>query len=292
MENRPAFARPDDSSRKPRPSGAAFHGPPDGNPEDPGLVAEVVLNPGAGKYQDPDRERREHGVVALEGRRLGVSLPIRLERDLRDLSGVGPAGGDEFGAGRSPAVQERHVAMSGVELVELVPDQRVVVVVGTAGQGDPGTRGQRHFVLGSALGGEIIAAVDHRRGQRPVVDLGSRSRSPEGTGVAFVVEGGLVAKELHRVAALDGALPFAGEPLEFDGADFRAVLFLLPALLRLLVGVEVTFDPVDGAVEEIDRGPEEVVEVGLEARVRQRRNEGVKNVGDRAGGERGVPAGA
>ena len=135
--------------------------------------------------------------------------------------------------------------MSGVELVELVPDQRVVVVVGAAGQGDPGTRGQRHFVLGAALGGEIIAAVDHRRGQRAVVDLGSRSRSPEGTGVAFVVEGGLVAKELHRVAALDGALPFAGEPLEFDGADFRAVLFLLPALLRLLVGVEVTFDPVD-----------------------------------------------
>src|SRR5271169_7164012 len=94
---RPAQARPDESSRKPRPSGVAFHGPPDGNPEDPGLVAEVVLNPGAGKYQDPDRERREHGVVALEGRRLGVSLPIRLERDLRDLSGVGPAGGDEFG---------------------------------------------------------------------------------------------------------------------------------------------------------------------------------------------------
>ena len=124
-----------------------------------------------------------------------------------------------------------------------------------------------------------------------MVDLGSRSRSPEGTGVAFVVEGGLVAKELHRVAALDRALPFAGEPLEFDGADFRAVLFLLPALLRLLVGVEVTFDAVDCAVEEVDRGPEEVVEVWLEARVRQRRNEGVKNVGDRAGGETGFRQG-
>ena len=103
--------------------------------------------------------------------------------------------------------------------------------------------------------------------------------------------GGLVAKELHRVAALDGALPFAGEPLEFDGADFRAVLFLLPALLRLLVGVEVAFDPVDRAVEEIDRGPEEVVEVGLEARLRQRRDEGVENVGDRSGGGAGFRQG-
>ena len=44
-------------------------------------------------------------------------------------------------------------------------------------------------------------------------------------------------------------------------------------------------------MEEVDRGPEEVVEVRLEARVRQRRNEGVKNVGDRAGGETGFRQG-
>ena len=72
------------------------------------------------------------------------------------------------------------------------------------------------------------------------------------------------------------------------GADFRAVLFFLPALLGQLVGVEIAFDPVDRAVEEIDRRPEEIVEIGFEAGLRQRRNEGVEDVGDGAGARVGV----
>ena len=57
------------------------------------------------------------------------------------------------------------------------------------------------------------------------------------------------------------------EAFELDRADLRAVLLLLAALLRLLVVVELAFDPVDGAVEEIDGRPEQVLEVGFEARV-------------------------
>ena len=57
--------------------------------------------------------------------------------------------------------------------------------------------------------------------------------------------------------------------------------WLLP--LRLLVVVELAFDPVGGAVEEIDGRPEQVFEVGFEARVAQRRDEGVEDVGDGAG---------
>ena len=55
---------------------------------------------------------------------------------------------------------------------------------------------------------------------------------------------------------------------------------LLAAPLRLLVVVELAFDPVGGAVEEIDRRPEQVLEVGFEARVGQRRDERVEDVGD------------
>jgi hypothetical protein len=58
------------------------------------------LDTGAGKNHDADWERREHGIVALEGRGFGVALPIRPEGDLGDFSSVGPACGDEFGAVR------------------------------------------------------------------------------------------------------------------------------------------------------------------------------------------------
>ena len=63
----------------------------------------------------------------------------------------------------------------------------------------------------------------------------------------------------------------------------RAVLFLLAAALGLLVVVELALDPVGGAVEEVDRRPEQVVEVGFEARVGERRDQGVEDVGDGAG---------
>ncbi len=78
-------------------------------------------------------------------------------------------------------------------------------------------------------------------------------------------------------------MPSADEALQFDRADFRAVLFLLAALLRLLVVVEFALDPVGGAVEEVDRRPEQVLEVGFEAGVAQRRDQGVEDVGDGAG---------
>ena len=84
------------------------------------------------------------------------------------------------------------------------------------------------------------------------------------------------------VAAFDQRHALGDEAFEFDRADLRAVLLLLAAPLRLLVVVEFAFDPVDGAVEEIDRRPEQVLEVGFEARVAQRRDQRVEDVGDGA----------
>ena len=85
--------------------------------------------------------------------------------------------------------------------------------------------------------------------------------------MALELFGGLVAEEFHAVPALDQRLPLGGEALQFDRADFGAVLFLLAALLRLLVVVEFALDPADGAVEEVDGRPEQIFEVGFEAGV-------------------------
>ena len=142
---------------------------------------------------------------------------------------------------------------------------------------------QQHLGLGAALGGEEVAAVDHRGGQRAMVDHRSGARAPGRAGVALEVLGGLVAEELHGVAALDQRHALGREALQFDRADLGAVLLPLAAPLRLLVVVELAFDPVVGAVEEIDGRPEQVVEVGFEAGVGQRRDEGVEDVGDGAG---------
>jgi hypothetical protein len=87
------------------------------------------------------------------------------EADLRHLAGVGPFGGDLLGALRRLAVHQHHVGMLGVDLIELGPDQVVIVEVEPAGDGDLRTRRAAAPRSRRALGGEEVAAVDHRRGQ-------------------------------------------------------------------------------------------------------------------------------
>ncbi len=99
--------------------------------------------------------------------------------------------------------------------------------------------------------------------------------------------GGLVAEEFHAVAAFDERDALGHQTLQFHRADFRAVLFLLAALLGILVVVEGALHAVGGTVEEVDRGPEQVFEVGLQARVAQRGDQGVEDVGDGAADDLG-----
>ena len=80
--------------------------------------------PEPGNDQDADRQRLEHRVVALERRGLGVLGPVGLEGDLRHLAVIGPAGGDALGALRRSAVQEHHVGVLGMDLVELAQISR------------------------------------------------------------------------------------------------------------------------------------------------------------------------
>ena len=102
------------------------------------------------------------------------------------------------------------------------------------------------------LGGEKIPAVDHRRHQGAVIELRARARSPGRAGVALELFGGFVAEKLHAVAALDQCAAFGDEALQFDGADFRAVLFALAAHLGGFIIVEGAFGPLHGAMEQID----------------------------------------
>ncbi len=133
--------------------------------------------------------------LRLNGAPFGVPGPIRLESDLRHLAVVGPAGGDAFGALRRAAVQQHHVGVLGMNPVEPVPDQAAVVEVEAAGDGDLWAGRHQHLVLGPALAGVKIAAVDHGQGQSAVVDHRPRAGAPGRAGVALELVGGLVAKE-------------------------------------------------------------------------------------------------
>ena len=156
------------TARKAAALAAAFRAEaPDRNAHLAGLVGEVGGDAGAGEDDDADRQRFEHPVVALEGRGVAVAGPVGLEDDLWNFAMVGPAGGDALGAARAAAVQQHHVGMLGADLVERLPDARVIVAVGAAGEGDAGAGGGQHFVsarrraaMNSRL--SIIATVSAR----------------------------------------------------------------------------------------------------------------------------------
>ena len=100
--------------------------------------------------------------------------------------------------------------------------------------------------------------------------------------MALELFGGAIAEEFKTVPALDQRHPLGGETLQFDRADFGAVLLFLPAPLRLLVVVQFALDAGDGAVEEIDARPQQLFEVGFEAGLAQCPDQGVEDVGDGA----------
>ena len=102
-------------------------------------------------------------------------------------------------------------------------------------------------------------------------------------GVALEVLGGLVAHQFEGVAPFEKGLALCRQAFEFDRLDLRAILFALEAPLGDLVVVEFAFDPVGGAMEEVDRAPEQFFQIWFEAGVGERHHEGVEDVGDAAG---------
>ncbi len=135
-----------------------------------GLVCEIVLDAGAGEDDDTDGQDVEDLIVALEGGGFGVARPVGFEGDLHDLAGLDPFGGDQFGTARRSAVEQHHVGVLGVNLVERVPDQPVIVEIHPAGEGDLGSRWQIDLGIGAGLRCEEVPAVDHGCGEIAVID--------------------------------------------------------------------------------------------------------------------------
>ncbi len=95
--------------------------------------------------------------------------PVGLEGDLCDLAVIGPGGRNAFRTFWRSAVQEHHVRVLGMDLIELGPDRLVIGGV-TAREGDLWSGGQQYLVVGPAFCGDEIAAVDHGRGHLAMVD--------------------------------------------------------------------------------------------------------------------------
>src|SRR6266702_222888 len=76
------------------------------------------------------------------------------------------------------AMQQDHVGMLGVDLVEPIPDHVMIVEVEAAGEGDLWPCRGQHFGLGTALRCEEVTAIDHRRGDGAMVDHRPRARPP------------------------------------------------------------------------------------------------------------------
>ena len=173
--------------------------------------------------------------------------------------------------------------MLGEHLVEHGPDELGVGVVGAAGKGDLRAFGQEQLGIGPAAGGDEVAAVDHGGGHVPVIDEASGAGTPGRAGLGFIAFGGEVANVFEGFAALDEGLALGDQAFEFDRADFRAVLFLLAFPLPVFVAVELTLRAGGLFVEEVGQAPEQLVEVGLEARVAERAAKDVEQVRDGAG---------
>ena len=107
-----------------------------------------------------------------------MACPVGFEDYLRHLAIIGPAGGDAFGAFWRAAVPQHHVGMLGERLVEAIPDRAMITELEPAGESDLGAGGEQRLDLRAALGGEEVAAIDPRGGQRAVVDLGAGARAP------------------------------------------------------------------------------------------------------------------
>src|SRR5690554_6127446 len=98
----------------------------------------------------------------------------------------------------------------------------------------------------------------------PMIDHRSGSGPPGRAGLMLVTLCCLIAHQFERIAAFDKGLTGDNEPFEFDRFDFGSILLLLKSPLGLLVIVELPLDAGGGAMESVDRRPEQLVEVGIE----------------------------
>src|SRR5262249_51691838 len=141
--------------------------------------------------------------------------------------------------------------MLGTNLIEPVPDQPMVIEIEASAEGDFWSGWQHDVCFSSPPGGDEIAAIDHSCGKGAMADLRAIARIPGRSAVSGEMIGALVAKQLHAVAPFDEREPLCNQSLQFDGSDFAAILLALAAALRLLVVIELAFDPLCGSMKQV-----------------------------------------
>lgn len=209
--------------------------------------------------------------------------PIGCKPDLGDFSVLSPFCGDELGTLWRFSVHQHHIGIFGVDLVQHVPDEVMVVEFKPARKYNLGAG--RHHDLGIRLlpGRKKIATVDQCGGQVTVIDLRSSPWAPGRTDLVLVMLGREVAHQFERVPAFDQGLPFSGQALEFARLDLRSVLLACDPTLALLIVVELALDAQDGPMEEIDHGPQQFVKIGFKAGLGERSGKNVEYLGYGAG---------
>src|SRR3546814_12343769 len=104
-------------------------------------------------------------------------------------------------------MQQHHVGMTGMNLVERRPDMAVVVAGGAAAAGDAGSlRDQGLGFFTHAIVHEV-PAVDTSGGNRVVTDAQPGARGPGLAGVDAELFGGALAGKLPSVTALGHRSP-------------------------------------------------------------------------------------
>ena len=142
------------------------------------LSARLSWMPVPGKCMTPIGSSSSMASLRLNGAALACFVQSGLKAicgTLRVVAHLAAISSAPFG---EPPWMQHHVGMLGVDLVEAVPDQVVVVEVETTGEGDLRSWRQHDLGLGAALGGDEVPGVDHCRGQRAVIDERSRSGAP------------------------------------------------------------------------------------------------------------------
>ena len=93
---------------------------------------------------------------------------------------------------------------------------------------------------------------------------------------------GLVTHQFEGIAPFEKALSLSGQAFQPDRFHLAAILLVLETALAHLIVIEFAFDPLAGAVKEVDGRPEKIVEVGFEARVFHAGNKCIEDVGNGA----------
>src|SRR5690242_4561069 len=246
------------------------------------LVGEIGLDARTGEDDDAFGHELEHDVVALERRRVAVLVPVGLARILRHVTIARPARGNVLATGRRLAMHQHHVGELREQLVERAADEGMVLEVRTGAEDEAGTIWVEDAGVLVCPLVDLLAAVEHRRGQRLAVYHRSRPRQPRLAQMDTELFGAQVAEQFHRVAALDHGDAFGDLAFQLDRLHLAAILLPLQPLLRALIVVQLALDPLAGTLEDVDDVPREVFEVGLDAGVDEACHHRVEDVGDRA----------